>query len=62
MNSTRFEYLVHEIKNSFFKMAPDIGKLSEELNRLGSQGWELVAPMNAHFKMPTTTLIFKRAR
>ena len=63
MSTERFEYLVHEVKNSFFKMAPDVAKLSEDLTRLGSQGWELVTHLSAAGKLPTsTTLIFKRQR
>jgi hypothetical protein len=63
MSNERFEYLVHELKHSFFKMAPDPVKLSEDLNRFGSQGWELVTPISATGKFPChTTLIFKRAR
>ncbi len=63
MSTQRFEYLVHEIKNSFFKMAPDIAKISEDLTRLGSQGWELVTQLESGGKLPTnTTLIFKRVR
>lgn len=63
MSNERFEYLVHEVKNSFFKMTPDVTKLTEDLTRLGSQGWELVTHLNAASKLPTsTTLIFKRAR
>lgn len=59
MSTQRFEYLVHELKNSFFKMTPDITKVSEDLTRLGNQGWELVTRLDATGK---TTLIFKRAR
>jgi hypothetical protein len=63
MSTQRFEYLVHEIKNNFFRQAPDIATISEDLTRLGSHGWELVTKLNAVGKMPTsTTLIFKRAR
>jgi hypothetical protein len=63
MSTQRFEYLVHEIKNSFFKMSPDIAKVSEDLTRLGNQGWELVTRLEAAGKMPaSTTLIFKRTR
>jgi hypothetical protein len=63
MSTQRFEYLVHEIKHGFLKAGPDIAKVSEELTRLGSQGWELVTQLQAPSKLPTSTaLIFKRAR
>ncbi len=63
MSTQRFEYLVHETKNSFFKMALDVNKLSEDLNRLGGQGWELVTQLSSAGKLPTSTsLVFKRAR
>jgi Domain of unknown function (DUF4177) len=63
MSNERFEYLVHEVKLGFFRMAPDSAKLSEDLNRFGSQGWELATPISAAGKFPChTTLIFKRAR
>ncbi|MDZ4813023.1 MAG: DUF4177 domain-containing protein [Pseudomonadota bacterium] len=61
MSTQRFEYLVHETKNGFFKMAPDINQLSEDLNRLGNQGWELVTQLSSAGKS-NTSLAFKRAR
>lgn len=61
--SSRIEYLVHEIKHSFFKMAPDANQLSEDLNRLGNQGWVLATQLSSHNKLArATTLIFQRAR
>jgi len=63
MSSQRFEYLVHQVRNNFFKMQPDADKLGEELNRLGGQGWELVTRLDAVGKFAAgTTLIFKRER
>ena len=61
MNTQRFEYLVHETKSGFFKLAPDVNKLSEDLNRLGGQGWELVTKLSSA-GTTSTSLVFKRAR
>jgi hypothetical protein len=62
MSTQRFEYFVHEIKHNFLKGGPDVAKVSEDLTRLGNQGWELITQLQAPSKLTGTTLIFKRAR
>jgi hypothetical protein len=60
MNDQRFEYIVHEVKNSLLKMGPDPVKLGEDLLRLGNQGWELATSINS--PSGRVTLVFKRQR
>jgi len=63
MSEPRFEHTILRVKPGFLRMTPDPEALASELNRLGAQGWELVAPLPTPGNyLSRITLIFKRPR
>lgn len=43
MSDIRWSYKVIDLKGSFFRATVSSAQIEETLNRLGLQGWELVA-------------------
>lgn len=62
MNNERFEYMTFPIKPGIFKFSFDPALVTEDLNRLGAQGWELVTALPAMSKFGVYNLIFKRLK
>lgn len=61
MTSTNWNYKVHEVKPKSMFSTLDSETLEAELNRLGNQGWELVAIRSAEASSKLK-LIMKRPR
>jgi hypothetical protein len=58
MSGHRFTYQVVEVKSGFFGLKTQ--HLQDELNRLGSQGWELVSVQQSN-PMHAVRLFLKKA-
>lgn len=57
MSNQRFSYQILELKSGFWGVKTE--RVSEELNRLGAQGWELVASLPPNGVAPIR-LVLKR--
>lgn len=62
MTSERFEYMTFPLKPGIFKFSLDLASVTEDLNRLGAQGWELVTALAATSRFGVGNLIFKRLK
>jgi hypothetical protein len=60
MNPQRWSYRVIDIKPSFWTSMATTEGIEAELNRMGTQGWELVSIANGGKGWTQTRLIFKR--
>ena len=60
----KYEYRIENLRNKIFKLTPkgDCPELTEHLNSLGREGWELVGATTATLLGETqaNTLFFKR--
>lgn len=61
MADSRWTYKVIDFKGSFFRASVSPQQIEEELNRLGMQGWELVAADTAQKPFQQIRAILKRA-
>ena len=55
----RWKYMVVEVKGSFLTGVVSAERLAEELDKAGTQGWELVQVVQAH-PLRGAKLVFKR--
>ncbi|PIQ36310.1 MAG: hypothetical protein COW59_13255 [Lysobacterales bacterium CG17_big_fil_post_rev_8_21_14_2_50_64_11] len=60
MTDTRWTYKVIDLKGSFFAATVASAQIEEALNRLGMQGWELVAADTAQKPFQPIRAILKR--
>lgn len=60
MNPSHWEYKIINIRSEHYRLDPNA---VTELNRLGSEGWELVSVTSVNFKTGATdniAMVFKR--
>jgi len=62
MSNERWIYQVVEITPSFFRLGGKAERIQEELNRLGAQGWELVAVSGSGRPLQPAQMFLKRAQ
>lgn len=62
MSDERWTYQVVEITPSFFRLGGKAARIQEELNRLGAQGWELVAVTGQSRPLQPAQMFLKRAQ
>ncbi|HEX5354067.1 MAG TPA: DUF4177 domain-containing protein [Rhodanobacteraceae bacterium] len=59
-SDSRWTYKVFRFKSAtFFKLHPDPDEVSEQLNQLGREGWELVSVVEG-YGVPTPVFYLKR--
>lgn len=60
MSDTRWTYKVIEFKRGFLQATPRGDQMEDELNKLGTQGWELVSVITSREPFHPTRAFLKR--